>query len=82
MSVIANDAEFPGVEVTQFVEQVRIRLIIQKKNGISKVLQKLIRYYNKTAISTYLELSQFIVLNVNESLVSLSVKSTILSSSF
>lgn len=49
---------------------------------ISKVLQKLTRYYNRTAISTYFELLQIIISNLNKSVASLSAKSTILSLSF
>ena len=38
--------------VKQFVDQVRIKLISQLINGISRVLQKLLRYFNGTIIST------------------------------
>ena len=36
----------------QFADQVNIRLISQLTNGISRVLQKLLRYFNGTIIST------------------------------
>ena len=39
--------------ITHSVDQVKIKDISQLINGISKVLQKLLRYFNGTAISTY-----------------------------
>ena len=42
--------------IKQFTEQVRIRLILQLINGISKVLQKLLlKYFNGTIILTSFE---------------------------
>ena len=38
--------------ITQFSEQVKIRFISQLINGISSVLEKLLKYFNGTAIST------------------------------
>ena len=37
----------------QFADQVRIRLISQFINGISRVLQKLFKYFNGTLILTF-----------------------------
>ena len=39
-------------EVTQSVNQVKIRLISQLIKGISRVLQNLLKFFNCTAIST------------------------------
>ena len=38
--------------ITQFSDQDKIRFISQLINGISSVLQKLLNYFNGTAIST------------------------------
>ena len=38
--------------ITQFSDQVRMRLISQLIKGISRVLQKLLKYFNDTAILT------------------------------
>ena len=38
--------------ITQFSEQVKIRFTSQLINGISSVLEKLLKYFNGTAIST------------------------------
>ena len=40
--------------ITQFSDQDKIRFISQLINGISSVLQKLLNYFNGTAISTCL----------------------------
>ena len=53
MSVIANFV-FPAAEETaHFSDQVKMRLILQLINGISRVLQKLCSYFNGTATSTF-----------------------------
>ena len=41
-----------ALDVTQFAEQVRMKLISQLINGISGVLQKLLKYFNFTIISS------------------------------
>ena len=38
--------------MTQFVENVRLRVTLQFISGIRRVLQKLRKYFNSTAIST------------------------------
>ena len=38
---------------TQFSVHVKIRFTLQLINGMSSVLQKLLQYFNGTAISTY-----------------------------
>ena len=63
--------QFPS-ETTQFADQVRIRLISQLTTDISKVLQKLLNYFNNTAIfasviPALLVLSQNFDLNLNDS---------------
>ena len=57
----------------QFADQVRIRLILQLINSISRVLQKLLRYFNSTIILTSFvsplpDLPNIFVLNLNEAL--------------
>ena len=57
----------------QFADQVRIRLILQLINSISRVLQKLLRYFNSTIILTSFvpplpDLPTIFVLNLNEAL--------------
>ena len=36
----------------QFHDHVKVRLILQLIKGISRILQKLLKYFNATAIST------------------------------
>ena len=38
--------------IKQFADQVRMSLISQLINGVSRALQKLLRYFNGTLIST------------------------------
>ena len=38
--------------ITQFADQIKIRLTSQLINAISKNLQKLLKYYNGTMVST------------------------------
>ena len=49
---ILNFAIPVAEEITQSSDQVKMRLISQLINGISRVLQKLLKYFNDTAIST------------------------------
>ena len=48
MSVIANVVALfaAALEITQFVDQVKMRLISQLINDISIILQKLLKYFN------------------------------------
>ena len=52
MSVIANVAAWfaAKLDITQFADQVRMRLISQLFNGISSVFQKIVIYFNGTII--------------------------------
>ena len=53
MCVITNFVSPVAEEITQFVDQDKIRLISQLIKGISRVLQKLLQYSNGTAILTF-----------------------------
>ena len=74
--------------VTQFVDQVEIRLTSQLIKSISRVLQKLLKYFNGTIISTLsifpplLVWPGFFALELNESVALVSLKLTISSSLF
>ena len=62
--------------MTQFADQVRLRLIYQLINGISRVLQKLLRYFNGTIICHYyLSLPVLLVfcLSLNELVIALAI---------
>ena len=52
LSVIANDVSLIAEELTQFSDQVKMRLISQEINTISTVPQKLLKYFNGTDILT------------------------------
>ena len=52
MSVILNFVSPVAEEIIQVDEQVKIRLTSQLINGISRVLQKLLKYFNGKIIST------------------------------
>ena len=60
-------------EITQFSDQVKMRLISQLNKDISRVLQKLLEYFNDTSILTsflLLALGDFpviLTLNLNDS---------------
>ena len=55
---IIADFIFPvAEEIIQFSDQVKMRLNSQLINGISTVLQKLLKYFNGTGISTFFVLS-------------------------
>ena len=41
-----------ALDITQFADQVRMRLISQLSNGISRALQNLLKYFNGTSIWT------------------------------
>ena len=69
--------------MTQFADQVKARLSLQLIKGTSRVLQKLLEYFNGTIIST-LSISPSLlvwlvifVLKLNESVALASLKSTI-----
>ena len=50
VSVIAKVVTLLPSEMTQLSEQVRIRFTSQLIKGISRLLQKLLKYFNGTAI--------------------------------
>ena len=52
VSVIATVVAFVLLHNTHFSGQVKMRLISQLIKGISRVLQKLLKYINDTIIST------------------------------
>ena len=56
-SVILNFPSPVELVITQSLDQVKIRLTSQLINGISSVLQKLLKYFNGTIISTSFVLS-------------------------
>ena len=51
LSVIANSVASVAEEITQFLGQVKIRLISQLINDILRGIQKLLKYFNGTDIS-------------------------------
>ena len=51
VSVILNLVSAVAEEITQDGDHVKIRLTSQLINGISRVLQKLLKYFNGTIIS-------------------------------
>ena len=68
--------------ITQFLDQVKISSTSQLIKGISRVLQKLLRYFNGTIISTLIIPSLIVwpvifVLKLNESAALAPLKSTI-----
>ena len=48
-------------EGAQFSDQVRIRLISQLSKGTSRVLQKLLKYFNGTAIFAFIILALLVL---------------------
>ena len=76
VSVIVNVASWLAIGLSilkHLLDQVRIRLISQLINDISRVLQKLLKYFNGTLILTFFVPWSFIlraifVLNLNEAL--------------
>ena len=53
MSVILHSVISTAEEIIHFLDQVKSRLISQLINGISRVLQELLKYFNGTAILTF-----------------------------
>ena len=85
--VIANAVVWfaAALDITQLLDKVRLRLMSQLINGISRVLLKLLKDLNDTIISTFLVLSPLALLvifclNLNEAI--LQWKLLITSSSF
>ena len=74
--------------ITQFADQVKIRLTLQLIKGISRALQKLLQYFNGNIISTlFISSSSSILpaisyLELNESVALAPLKSTIAPSLF
>ena len=75
-----NVGSWPAIGLSiikHLLGQVRIRLISQLINGIVRVLQKLLKYFNHTLILTFFVPSfsvlPIFVLNLNEALLLLSV---------
>ena len=66
--------------IIQYADQASIRLILQLINIMSKVLQKLLTYFNGTTLSTFfvqlLPVWPVFLVNLIESVALLSVKST------
>ena len=52
VSAIANFVFQAAEEIIQISDQVKLGLISQSVNGISRVLQKLLKYFNDTTTST------------------------------
>ena len=50
---LANVVAFASLDKTHFSGQAKMRLISQLIKGIPRVLQKLIKYFNGTIISTF-----------------------------
>ena len=74
VSVVSN-VVFVSLENTHFSDQVKMRLISQLIKDISRVLQKLLKYFNGTTISTFFVppaavLPVIFCLNLNEALLS------------
>ena len=53
VSVISNSVIPTAEEITHFLDQVKLRLISKLINGFSRVLQKLLKYFNGTAVLSY-----------------------------
>ena len=67
--------------IKQFMDQVRMRLISQLINGISRVLQKLLKYFNDiltSFVSSFSILLAIFVLNLNKALFLLSVRKSVI----
>ena len=73
MSVIANFVFLVAEEIRQFSDQVIMRLILQLIKGISRVLEKLFKYFNATVTSTFFVLPSagvfpvILILDINDS---------------
>ena len=57
MLIIVNNSTPIELVITELSDQVNTRFISQLINDISRVLQKLLRYLNETAVSASLVLS-------------------------
>ena len=71
VSVIANVVAFVSLDNTHLLDQVKMRLISQLIKDISRILQKLLKYFNGTIISTFSVLQSAVLpvifcLNLNE----------------
>ena len=64
VSVIANFPSLVELRITQSLDHVSIRLTSQLINDISSVLQKLLKYFNGTIISTSFVLPAAVVFPV------------------
>ena len=88
VSVIANFSTPAESVITQVDEQVRMRLVSQLIKGISRVLQKLLKYFSGIIISTFSMCLSSLVLPIifdvklNESVSLVPSKIKILPSSF
>ena len=73
LSVIANSVASVAEEITQFLDQVKIRLISQLIHDILRVIQKLLKYFNGTDISKHFVLRSsgvfpvILILDLNDS---------------
>ena len=73
VSVISNAPADLELAITQVDDHVKMRLISQLINGISRVIKKLLKYFNGTVISTTIVLSLagvspvIFILNLNDS---------------
>ena len=52
VSIIANFVAPVAEEIIQSLDQIRMRLILQLIKGISRLLRKLMKYFNRIAILT------------------------------
>ena len=50
MPVILNSVILTAEEIAYFLDHAKLRLISQLSNGILRVLQKLLKYFNGTVI--------------------------------
>ena len=71
VSIFVNVVSLSTSEITQFADQVKVRLISELIKGISRVLLKLLKYFNGTAISAFITPSLLVAaknlaLNLNE----------------
>ena len=64
MTVISKIATLFPFKVIQFDDQVKIILILQLIKGISRALQKLLKYFNGTAISAFIISALLVLPNI------------------
>ena len=73
LSVIVNSVASVAEEITQFLDQVKIRIISQLIHDILRAIQKLLKYFNGTDISKYFVLRSsgvfpvILILDLNDS---------------